>query len=361
MSVAVITGSAGLLGSQAVEFFCGKGFDVVGIDNDLRSHFFGKSASTSWVRHRLEQQLRDKYTHLDIDIRDQTEMLNLFTRYGKRIKLVVHAAAQPSHEWATKDPFADFEVNAQGTLNLLEATRRFASDAVFIFSSTNKVYGDHPNSLPLIEYDSRWEIDPLHECFNGISEKMPIDRCVHSLFGVSKLAADLLVQEYGRYFGMRTVCFRCGCLTGPGHSAAELHGFLAYLMRCCATGASYTIFGYKGKQVRDNIHSSDVVRAFDCFFENPGFGEVYNLGGGRDNSVSMLEAIRLCEEITGRKLNCHYVETNRQGDHKWWITDCSGFKSRYSSWSVSYRCVDILRDIYESNATRWYETLEVPG
>jgi CDP-paratose 2-epimerase len=268
MSVAIISGSAGLVGSETVAYFAAKGMDIVGIDNGMRKEFFGEEASTAWVRDRLKREIRS-YSHHDIDIRNQDEIGRIFQRHGNDIKLIVHTAAQPSHDWAARNPMMDFTVNAQGTLVLLEATRQFAPDATFIFVSTNKVYGDTPNYLPLIEQDTRWEIDPDHEYARGIPETMSIDHTMHSLFGASKVAADVLVQEYGRYFGMRTGCFRGGCLTGPNHSGTQLHGFLAYLMKCAVTGMPYTVFGYKRKQVRDNIHSNDLIRAFDEFFKHP--------------------------------------------------------------------------------------------
>ena len=276
MSIVVVTGSAGLIGSEASRHFAEKGLTVVGIDNDMRKEFFGDEASTLWQRQQLQNELGKNYRHVDGDIRDADLMNNLFEEFGKDIKLIIHTAAQPSHDWAARDPHKDFTVNANGTLNLLEATRHNAPDAVFIFTSTNKVYGDTPNRLPLIEQELRWEIDPNHEFNNGIPESMSIDSCMHSLFGASKVAADILVQEYGKYFDMKTAAFRGGCLTGPNHSGTQLHGFLAYLMKCTMTGTPYKVFGYQGKQVRDNIHSYDLIQAFDHFFNDPRCGEVYN-------------------------------------------------------------------------------------
>lgn len=353
MTVALITGSAGLIGSEAAAFFANRGLEVVGVDNDMRRVFFGDDASTAWNRNQLEQRLGKRYTHYDIDIRDQAAIADLFKRYGSAISLVIHTAAQPSHDWAAREPHTDFTVNANGTLNLLEATRQYAPNAVFIFTSTNKVYGDTPNRLPLIELERRWEIDPRHTYANGIREDMSIDHTLHSLFGASKVAADVLVQEYGRYFGMATACFRGGCLTGPNHSGAQLHGFLAYLMRCAATGTSYTVYGYKGKQVRDNIHSADLIHAFDAFYRAPRSAEVYNIGGGRFSNCSMLEAIDLCQEITGRDLNWTYSETNRIGDHIWWVSDTSHFEQQYPDWKLEYDVPRILREIYEANRERW--------
>lgn len=352
MSVAIITGSSGLVGSEAALYFEALGFDVVGIDNGMREVFFGHAASTQWMAEKLKTDLRH-YTHFDVDIRDTAAIDRIFATYAADIQLVIHAAAQPSHDWAATDPATDFTVNANGTSALLEATRRHAPQAVFVYMSTNKVYGDRPNTLPLIEQQTRWEIDPAHEYRNGISETMPVDATLHSLFGVSKLAADVLVQEYGRYFGMKTVCFRGGCLTGPNHSGAQLHGFLAYLMKCAMTGAPYTIFGYKKKQVRDNIHSADLIQAFHQFFLNPRCGAVYNIGGGRFSNCSMLEAIALCEEITGNPLHYSYDEQSRTGDHIWWISDLARFQSDYPHWSPRFGVKEILQQIYELNCERW--------
>jgi CDP-paratose 2-epimerase len=352
MSVAIITGSAGLIGSQSVRVFAEKGMDVVGVDNDLRAYFFGPDGSTNWNRRRLEKEV-PRYTHRSIDIRDEAEIFRLFERYGSSISLVIHAAAQPSHDWAAREPLVDFGVNAQGTLCLLEATRKYCPDAVFIFTSTNKVYGDTPNRLPLTEQETRWEIDASHAFASGITEEMSIDQSMHSIFGVSKVAADVMVQEYGRYFGMRTACFRGGCLTGPDHSGAQLHGFLAYLMKCCVQGSPYTVFGYKGKQVRDNIHSLDLVRAFEFFYEKPRSGEVYNIGGGRFSNCSVLEAIAHCERITGLKMRSNYVDGNRQGDHVWWISGLHRFQSHYPAWKLTYDVPAILTEIFELNRQRW--------
>jgi len=353
MSVAVITGSAGLIGSEATTFFARLGLDVVGIDNDMRREFFGDAASTTWNRQRLQAELGEKYVHSYADIRDREAIDRTFQHYGSAISLVVHTAAQPSHDWAARAPDVDFSVNALGTLNLLEATRRWSPDAVFIFTSTNKVFGDTPNRLPLIELETRWEIDPSHPYANGIPEDMSIDQTLHSLFGASKVAADVLVQEYGRYFGLKSVCFRGGCLTGPRHSGTQLHGFLAYLMRCTVTGDRYVVHGYKGKQVRDNIHSADLIRAFYEFFRAPRTGEVYNMGGGRFSNCSMLEAIAMCEEIAERPLDWTYVEQNRTGDHIWWISDISRFSGHFPAWRLVHDVPSILREIYEQNVERW--------
>lgn len=355
MNIAVVTGSNGLVGAASVRHFSQQGLKVVGIDNDMRSYFFGKDASTVWAQRQLEEECPG-FTPYSADIRDAEAVQRIFERYGKDIKVVIHAAAQPSHDWAAKEPFTDFSVNANGTLVLLEMTRKFAPDAVFIFTSTNKVYGDTPNSLPLVELETKWEIDPKHPYFaNGIDETMSIDNTKHSLFGASKVAADVMVQEYGRYFGMKTGVFRGGCLTGPGHSGAQLHGFLAYLMRCAITGDHYTVFGYRGKQVRDNIHSYDLVSAFYEFYKAPRVAEVYNMGGSRHSNCSMTEAIKLCEEISGNKMSYSYSETNRIGDHIWWVSDVSKFKSHYPQWTFKYNLVDTLTEMRDEMIVRLNE------
>jgi CDP-paratose 2-epimerase len=345
----VITGSAGLVGSEAARFFCARGYDVIGIDCDLRRSFFGDDASTEWNRRQLEVECRD-YRHHDADIRDRDAVERILK--ASDVELMIHTAAQPSHDWAARDPHTDFSVNAAGTLNLLEGLRRFHPDAVFIFTSTNKVYGDHPNRLPLVEHETRWELPERHASYRGIDESMPVDHCLHSLFGVSKLAADLLVQEYGRYFGMKTVCFRCGCITGPEHAAAELHGFLAYLARCVMTGREYRVYGYKGKQVRDNIHARDVVSAFFHAFQEPRAGEVYNLGGGRSSNVSLLEALAKIEAISGVKALESYVPEPRAGDHVWYISDLAKFRSHYPGWRLTYDVDAILEEIVGAVAAR---------
>ena len=353
MSVAIVTGAAGLIGSETVQVFCELGLDVVGLDNDLRRTFFGAEASTAWNRELLQRRFPHQYTHSTLDIRDQPGVEALFRHYGRDISLVVHTAAQPSHDWAAREPLTDFTVNAQGTLVLLEATRQFAPEAVFLFTSTNKVYGDRPNTLPLVEQATRWEVAADHPSFAGIDERMSLDQSTHSLFGVSKAAADLLVQEYGRYFQLRTACFRGGCLTGPNHSGTALHGFLAYLMKCVCTGMPYTVYGYKGKQVRDNIHSADLVAAFSQVYRAPRVGEVYNMGGGRFSNCSMLEAIALCQEIAGKELHWTYSETNRIGDHIWYISDTRKFQAHYPEWRQAYDLRGLLEDIYHKNVERW--------
>ena len=361
MSVVIVTGSAGLIGSESVAYFIEQGHEVVGIDNNLREVFFGADASTDWNRRSLETRYPTQYTHVAADIRDAAAIDALFERHRGRIALVVHAAAQPSHDWAANDPHMDFTVNANGTLVMLEATRKHAPDAVFIFTSTNKVYGDTPNALPLREEESRWEIDPAHPFHRGIDETMSIDQSKHSLFGASKVAADVLVQEYGRYFSMPTTVFRGGCLTGPNHSGTKLHGFLAYLLKCTVTGEPYTVFGYKGKQVRDNIHSLDLVHAFNAVLRRPRVGEVYNMGGGRQSNCSMIEAIELCESVSGRKLAWTYTETNRIGDHIWYISDTGKFKTHYPDWIQRYDLRTLVVEMYERNAERWTADLAAPS
>jgi len=342
--------------------FCELGFDVLGIDNDMRGSFFGAEASTAWNRKFLTDRFPKQYSHFHVDIRDANAINAIFRHHAPHIELVVHTAAQPSHDWAAREPLTDFTVNANGTLNLLEATRQFAPKAVFIFTSTNKVYGDAPNRLPLIEMETRWEVDRAHPfAQNGIDESMSIDQSTHSLFGVSKAAADLLVQEYGRYFAIPTACFRGGCLTGPNHSGTALHGFLAYLMRCVVTRKPYTIHGYKGKQVRDNIHSADLVSAFYQFYKAPRIGEIYNMGGGRYSNCSMLEAIQICEEIAGTTLDYTYSDTNRIGDHIWYVSDTRKFSSHYPGWVQEYDMARLLRDIYEKNVDRWVSGKSATG
>jgi CDP-paratose 2-epimerase len=353
VTVAIVTGAAGLIGSEAALHFGALGVDIVGIDNDMRRIFFGDDGSTDWNRRRLKHQLGSSYTHLDIDVRDRDTILGVFTRYANDIGLVVHTAAQPSHDWAAADPFTDFDINAVGTLNLLQATRLHSPTAPFIFTSTNKVYGDRPNSLPLIELETRWEIQPGHDYEVGIREDMSIDSCLHSVFGASKVAADVMVQEFGRYFDMPTVCFRGGTLTGPQHSAAQLHGFLGYVMRCAMTRTPYTIFGYSGKQVRDAIHSKDLINAFDRFWRKPRVAEIYNIGGGRFSNCSVREAITLAEKITGEEMRWTYSDANRTGDHIWWIGDNGRFERHYPGWTVTHDVDDILAEMHEANAERW--------
>ena len=353
MSVCVVTGSAGLIGSEAVLYFGRLGMRVVGIDNDMRRYFFGDEASTAWNVSRSHETLGSGYEHHQTDIRSRDQVIGLFQQYGQDISLVIHTAAQPSHDWAAKEPFTDFDINAGGTLNMLEAARLHCPDTVFIFTSTNKVYGDTPNRLPLVELEKRFEIAPNHTYQQGIREDMSIDQTLHSVFGASKVAADVIVQEYGRYFGMKTACFRGGTLTGPQHSATKLHGFLGYVMRCAMSGTPYTIFGYKGKQVRDAIHSNDLIHAFAAFFEAPRVAEVYNIGGGRFSNCSVLEAIEMSERISGQKMDWSYEEQNRIGDHVWWIGDNGKFAAHYPDWKQEYDVERILVEIFEANQDRW--------
>jgi CDP-paratose 2-epimerase len=345
MSIALVTGSAGLIGSETCKRYHAEGFDIVGVDNDMRATFFGAEASTALTRTKLEKTLKN-YSHAAVDIRDNDAVNRLFAKLGSSVKVVVHTAAQPSHDWAAREPHTDFSVNAVGTLNLLEAARQHCPEAVFIFTSTNKVYGDTPNLLPLRELELRYEIDPSHIYHTGIDETMSIDQTKHSLFGASKVAADVLVQEYGRYFGMKTAIFRGGCLTGPAHAGTELHGFLAYLMKCTAIGRPYRVFGYKGKQVRDNIHSHDLVEAFWQFTQAPRVAEVYNMGGSRHSNCSMLEAIGMCEKISSKKLDYTYVEDNRIGDHIWYISDVRKFQKHYPNWKYQFDLKAILEQIH---------------
>lgn len=347
MSTALITGSGGLIGSAATIFLAQKFDRVIGIDNDMRRVFFGEEASTRWNTDQL-REMTPNLIHFDVDIRDRGALERIFSEHGSDIGLVVHTAAQPSHDKAAEIPFLDFEVNANGTLNLLELTRQHCPEAVFIFTSTNKVYGDNPNHLPLEELETRWEVAQSHPYYaNGIDERMSIDQTKHSLFGASKVAADVLVQEYARYFGMRTGIFRGGCLTGPNHSGAQLHGFLSYLMKCAITKTPYTILGYKGKQVRDNIHSEDLVNMFWHFYKAPRPGEVYNAGGGRFANCSMIEAIAQCEAITGNKMEIHYSDQARSGDHIWYISDTGKFKEHYPGWTHQLDLPDTLTGIFE--------------
>jgi CDP-paratose 2-epimerase len=344
MALALVTGSAGLIGSESVKFLIDKGLDVVGIDNNMREYFFGKDASTVWNRDFLIQKYKNYY-HFNIDIRNNEELEKIFKKF--KFDLIIHTAAQPSHDWAANEPITDFTINANGTLLLLENFRKHCPDAVFIFTSTNKVYGDTPNKLPLEEHEKRFEIPKNHKYYNGIDESMSIDQSLHSLFGASKVAADILVQEYGKYFHLKTVCFRGGCLTGPAHSGTMLHGFLSYLMRCCIREKKYYIYGYKGKQVRDNIHSYDLVNMLWHFYQNPREGEVYNAGGSRFSNCSILEAIEICEELTGKKLNYEYSQQNRTGDHIWYISDISKFQSHYPEWKYTYSLTKIIEEIYD--------------
>jgi len=354
MPTAIVTGSGGLIGSESVARFAERGFDVIGLENDMRARFFGAQASTAPMTDALLTRFPDAFRSLAVDIRDRDPVERIFAEHAAQIALVIHTAAQPSHDWAASDPHTDFEINALGTLNLLEATRKHADGATFVHCSTNKVYGDRPNSLPLLELEQRLELPEEHEYFAGIDTSMSLDQSTHSLFGVSKTAADLLVQEYGRYFGLATVCFRGGCLTGPNHACTMLHGFLSYLMRATVTGEPYTVFGYAGKQVRDNIHSADLVAAFEAFHAAPrAGGAAYNIGGGRFSNCSMLEAIELCERVSGRALNWTLSEQNRIGDHRWWISDVRPFAQDFPGWQLTRSLEDIVRELHDENAERW--------
>ena len=351
-SIALITGSAGLIGSQSVEFFANKFDLIIGIDNNTRQILFGENASVEWNIARLQNEIPN-YKHYSLDIRDFGALEKIFQEYQSDIKFVVHTAAQPSHDWAAKEPLTDFTINANGTVNMLELTRLYSEKAVFVFTSTNKVYGDTPNYLPLVEQETRWEIANSHAYFqHGIDEQMSIDNTKHSLFGASKVAADVIAQEYGKYFNMNVGVFRGGCLTGPKHSGTQLHGFLSYLMRCAITSEHYTVFGYKGKQVRDNIHSWDLVNMFWHFYQNPKQGEVYNAGGGRFSNCSMQEAIAICENITGNKMNYSYAEDNRIGDHIWWVSDVSKFKQHYPNWDWKHDLPSTLNEMFEAMKVR---------
>jgi CDP-paratose 2-epimerase len=352
MPVAIVTGAGGLVGSESVADLVERGYDVIGIDNDLRAEFFGPAASTAHQLKHLQTTYPDLRV-MDLDIRDVEAIDRVFRMEGTALELVVHAAAQPSHDWAASDPSTDFSINANGTLNLLQATRDHSPSATFIFMSTNKVYGDRPNTLPLVELETRLELPTDHDYYAGVSTSMTIDRSLHSLFGVSKAAADLLVQEYGRYFGIPTACFRAGCLSGPNHSGAAQHGFLSYLMRCTVTGDRYTVFGYGGKQVRDTLHSRDLVRAMAAFHAAPRIAAVYNIGGGRYSNCSVLEGIDACETIASRQLDHAYVDEARIGDHRWWISDLEEFRRDYSGWAPEYGIEMVLREIYEQNVDRW--------
>ena len=347
MSIVLVTGSCGLVGSEASTFFSEKGFDIIGIDNNSRKLFFGKDGDVSWVRRKLEKNIKN-YKHYNIDIADPNAVKKIFKKYKKNIKLVIHSAAQPSHDWAKNNIFKDFDVNARGTINLLEMTKNYCFDAPFIFMSTNKVYGDNPNKLPLVEKSTRWEIKNNHSFKNGITENMSIDNCVHSFFGASKSYADLAVQEYGKNIGLKTVCFRAGCITGPNHSGARLHGFLSYLVKTALDKKKYYIFGYKGKQVRDNIHSYDVVNCFWHFFKKPRIGQIYNMGGGRKSNCSIIEAINTIYKLTGISIKKDLKKQNRVGDHIWYVSNMKKFKNHYPKWKQIYNSEKIIDELLSS-------------
>jgi CDP-paratose 2-epimerase len=346
MKTVLVTGSYGLIGNEVCKFYSNQGFRVVGIDNDMRHYFFGASTK------EIKRDVLENYQHYDLDIRNYDLLENVFNLYNTEIDLIVHTAAQPSHDWAVKEPLTDFTVNALATLNLLELTRKYCPNSTFIFTSTNKVYGDNPNSLPLVETENRWELPSDHALFQGINENMSIDQTKHSLFGVSKTSADLMVQEYGKYFGMKTGVFRGGCLTGPSHAGAELHGFLSYLIKCTVHDKPYTVFGYKGKQVRDNIHSYDLITAFDEFYKSPKIGEVYNIGGSRHSNISMLEAISKIQEKVGKKLTYSISDDNRIGDHIWYISDVSKFRKDFPNWKYTYNIDMIIDEMVNAEITR---------
>ena len=348
MSLVVITGSSGLVGSESVNFFCQKGFDVVGVDNDLRKHFFGKKASTKWQTKILLNKYKN-FKNFNIDIRNYPSLKKIFSFYRKKISLIIHCAAQPSHDYGKNYPILDFNVNATGTLNLLELTKKFCPDAPFIFMSTNKVYGDNPNKVPLIKKKFRYEVSKKSKYFKGINEEFSIDNCTHSFFGVSKTYADLIVQEYGKNVGLKTVCFRAGCITGPKHSGAELHGFLSYLVKKIINDKEYKIIGYEGKQVRDNIHSHDLVKCFWEFYKKPKYGEVYNIGGGRYSNCSVIEAINYIKEKKDLNIKLKYIRKNRVGDHIWYISNCSKFKKHYPNWRQKYNTKRILDELISNN------------
>ena len=346
MKIALITGSCGLVGSESATFFSEKGFQIIGIDNNYRKVFFGKDGDISWLRNKLKKELKN-YKHFNTDIRNFTNLEKIFKKYKKNISLIIHAAAQPSHDWAKNKAFIDFDINAKGTLNLLELTRLYCPEAPFIFMSTNKVYGDNPNLLPLIEKKTRWEIKGNHKFKSGIDESMSIDNCTHSFFGASKSYADIIVQEYGKNIGLKTACFRAGCITGPKHSGAKLHGFLSYLVKVSLQSKKYFLIGYKGKQVRDNIHSNDLVSCFWEYYKKPGYGEVYNIGGGRYSNCSIIEALNMVENITGIKIKKKILKHNRVGDHIWYISNTKKFKKKYPNWKQKFSTRRIITELID--------------
>ncbi len=347
MKIALITGSCGLVGSESSNFFSKKGFKILGIDNNTRKFFFGKDGDITWVKKKLKKNLKN-YSHFNLDIRNYNSLKKIFKKYKKKIKVIIHSAAQPSHDWAKDKPFIDFDINAKGTLNLLELTKLYCPKAPFIFMSTNKVYGDNPNFLPLVEKKTRWEISKKHKFKSGIDETMSIDNCTHSFFGASKSYADLIVQEYGKNVGLKTACFRAGCITGPNHSGAKLHGFLSYLVKTCVQKKKYTLIGYKGKQVRDNIHSHDLVSCFWEYYKKPRSGEVYNTGGGRFSNCSIIEALYLTQKILGIKIKKKILKQNRIGDHIWYVSNMKKFKKHYPKWKQVYSTRKIINELIQS-------------
>jgi len=344
MSIVIITGSSGLVGSESVNFFCNKGFDVIGIDNNLRQFFFGNDGSTTWVKKLLLKKNKN-FKHYNIDIRDLNSLKKLFKKYKKNISLIIHCAAQPSHDYGKNFPILDFNVNATGTLNLLELTKKFCHNAPFIFMSTNKVYGDNPNKLKIIEKSKRWELKNTDKYYKGIDENFSIDNCTHSFFGVSKTYADLIVQEYGKNVGLKTVSFRGGCIAGPNHSGAKLHGFLSYLVKIGLSKKKYSLIGHKGKQVRDNLHSHDLVNCFWEFFKKPKYGEIYNIGGGRFSNCSILEALEMVEETSNIRIKKKLIKKNRVGDHIWYVTNTKKFKEHYPEWKQKYNTKKIIEEL----------------
>jgi len=344
MSLVLITGSSGLVGSESVSFFSDKGFDVVGVDNNLRKFFFGNDGSTHRIKNSLLKENK-KFKHYSTDIRNYLALEKIFKKYKKKISLIIHCAAQPSHDYGKNFPIIDFDVNAKGTLNLLELTKKYCYDAKFIFMSTNKVYGDNPNRIELKEKNSRWEVSNKSQYFNGIKEEFSIDHCTHSFFGASKTYADLIVQEYGKNVGLNTVCFRGGCITGPNHSGAKLHGFLSYLVKLSLKEKKYSIIGYKGKQVRDNLHSNDLVNCFWQYYKKPRKGEVYNIGGGRNSNCSINEALDLVEKIKNISIKREYLKNPRVGDHIWYISNLDKFKKHYPKWNQKYDTKKIIDEL----------------
>ena len=347
MSIALITGSNGLVGSESVKFFSQKGFNIIGIDNNLREFFFGKDGSTQWIKNKLKKQIKN-YSHYNTDIRNYKKLEKIFKKYKKNISVIIHCAAQPSHDYGKNFPLLDFNVNAAGTLNLLELTKIYCPDSPFIFMSTNKVYGDNPNKLKIIEKKNRFELGKDNQYYKGIDENFSLDNCTHSFFGVSKTYADLIVQEYGKNLGLKTVSFRGGCITGPNHSGAQLHGFLSYLVKLTSTKKKYTIIGYKGKQVRDNLHSLDLVKCFWEFYKKPKKGEVYNIGGGRFSSCSIIEALNEVETQLKINIKKKFIAKNRIGDHIWYITNNNKFKKDYPNWKQMYNTKRIISELIEN-------------
>ena len=347
MSVALITGSCGLVGSESALFFSKKGFEIIGIDNNSRRLFFGKDGDISWVKSKLKKEIKNYY-HFNTDIRDYNSLEKIFRKYKKNINIIIHSAAQPSHDWAKVKPFIDFDINAKATLNLLELTKKYTPECPFVFMSTNKVYGDNPNKLPLLEKKTRWEINPKHKFYKGIDESMSLDNCTHSFFGASKAYADLIVQEYGKNIGLRTSCFRAGCITGPMHSGAKLHGFLSFLVKASIKNKKYTLIGYKGKQVRDNLHSNDLVKCFWEFYKKPRNGEVYNTGGGKFSNCSILEALKIVEDSIKIKIKKKVIRENRVGDHIWYVSNMNKFRKHYPKWKQIYSTKKIIYELIEN-------------